>query len=75
MSTKSKQKQKRFDIEAQGRNETKTFGCVPESKVDRFYLFQTFGKKPNFLMCSNFFLAKAKCFYLFQKILNKIKTF
>jgi hypothetical protein len=29
----------------------------------------------NFLMCSNFFLAKAKRYYLIQKILNKTKTF
>ncbi len=29
----------------------------------------------NFLMCSNFFLAKAKRYYLIQKLRNKTKTF
>jgi hypothetical protein len=29
----------------------------------------------NFLMCSNFFFAKAKRFYFFKKIWNKTKTF
>jgi hypothetical protein len=29
----------------------------------------------NFLMCSNFFLAKAKRYYLIQKLGNKTKTF
>jgi hypothetical protein len=29
----------------------------------------------NFLMCSNFFLAKAKCYYLIQKLRNRTKTF
>jgi hypothetical protein len=29
----------------------------------------------NFLMCSNFFLAKAKRYYLIQKLRNRTKTF
>ncbi len=36
MSTKSKRKHKRSDIEAKDRNETKTSWCVQEPKVERF---------------------------------------
>ncbi len=102
MTTKSKWKHKRSDIEAKDRNETKTFWCVPEPKVERFCLFLNLGTKPklfdvfqlsyskcktflfipkileqnqNFVMCSNFFLAKAKLYYLIQKLRNKTKTF
>ena len=32
-------------------------------------------KNQNFLMCSNFYLAKAKRYYLIQKLKNKTKTF
>ncbi len=35
-----KRKQKRSDIEANYRNETKTFWCVPKKEVERFYLVQ-----------------------------------
>jgi hypothetical protein len=45
VSTKSKRKHKRSDIEAKDRNETKTFCCVPEPKVKRFYVFQKFWNK------------------------------
>ncbi len=47
MSTKSKQNHKRSDIEAKDRKKTKTFSCVPEPKVERFYLFQKFWDKTN----------------------------
>jgi hypothetical protein len=45
MSTKSKRKHKCSDIKAKDRNETKTFYCVPEPKVERFYVFQKFRDK------------------------------
>ncbi len=40
MSTIPKRKYKRSDIEANYRNETKTFWCVPKKEVERFYLVQ-----------------------------------
>ena len=57
-----------------------------ETKPKRFDVFQNLkwnvsvyskncGTNQNFLMCSNFFFAKANCFYFFQKFLNKTKTF
>jgi hypothetical protein len=102
MSTKSKRKHKRSDIEAKDRNKTKTFWCVPEPKVERFYLFQkfwdktktfwcvptfilqkqnvsiyskNFGTKPKLFDVFQLFLAKAKRYYVIQKILSKTKTF
>jgi hypothetical protein len=39
-----------------------------ETKPKRFDVFQNL--KWNFLMCSNFFLAKAKLYYIIQKILD-----
>ena len=40
MSTIPTRKQKRSDIEANYRNETKPFWCVPKKQVERFYLVQ-----------------------------------
>jgi hypothetical protein len=64
---------------------SKNFGTKPKL-FDVFQLF--FGKSKtflfipkileqnqNFLLCSNFFLAKAKRYYLIQKFWNKTKTF
>jgi hypothetical protein len=60
MSTKSKRKHKRSDIEAKDRSETKTFLCVPEPKVERFYIPKNLEQNQNFLMWSNFFFSKSK---------------
>ncbi len=57
-----------------------------ETKPKRLDVFQNlkwnvpfysknYGTNQNFLMCSNFFFAKAKHFYFFQKFWNKTKTF
>jgi hypothetical protein len=43
MSTIPKRKYKRSDIEANYRNETKTFWCVPKKENERFYLVQKLG--------------------------------
>jgi hypothetical protein len=40
MSTTPKRNQKRSDIEANYRNETKMFCCVQKNEVERFYLVQ-----------------------------------
>ncbi len=40
MSTIPKRKYKCSDIEANYRNETKTFWCVPKKEVERFFLVQ-----------------------------------
>jgi hypothetical protein len=45
MSTIPKRKYKRSDIEANYRNETKTFGCVPKKEVEHFYLVQKLGNE------------------------------
>jgi hypothetical protein len=59
-----------------------------ETKPKRFDVFQNLKwnvsvyciprfleQNQNFSMCSNFFFAKAKRFYFFQKVWNKTKTF
>ncbi len=38
-------------------------------------IYSNFGTNQNFLICSKFFLATAKHFYIFQKLRNKTKTF
>jgi hypothetical protein len=64
---------------------SKNFGTKPKL-FDVFQLFfcksKTFlfipkilEQNQNFLMSSNFFLAKAKRYYLIQKFWNKTKTF
>ncbi len=65
-------KGKRSDIEAKNQNETKTYWCVPEPEVEHFCLFipKILEQNQNFLMCSNFFFAKAKRYYIIQKILD-----
>ncbi len=102
MSTKSKRKHKRSDIEAKDRNETKTFDVFQNLRWNVSIYSKNFGTKPklfdvfqlffsnsktflfvpkffeqnqNFLMCSNFYLAKAKRYYFIQKLRNKTKTF
>ena len=45
MSTIPKRKYKRSDIEANYRNETKTFWCVPKKEVERFYWVQKLGNE------------------------------
>jgi hypothetical protein len=64
---------------------SKIFGTKPKL-FDVFHLFFSRSKtfifipkileqNQNFLMCSNFFLAKAKRYYLIQKLRNRTKTF
>jgi hypothetical protein len=88
MSTKSKRKHKRSDIEAKDRNKTKTFWCVPEPKVERFYLFQKFWDKTKTFWCVPIFIlqkqnvsiysknfgTKPKLFDVFQLFFSKSKT-
>ncbi len=57
MSTIPKRKQKHSDIEANYRNETKTFWCVPKNEVEHFYLVKNFE-------------SKSKRFDVFQNLLN-----
>ncbi len=45
MSTIPKRKYKRSDIEANYRNKTETFWCVPKKEVERFYLVQNLETK------------------------------
>jgi hypothetical protein len=61
---------------------SKNFGAKPKlfdvffSKRKTFLFIQKFlEQNQNFLMCFNFFLAKAKRFYLIQKLRNNTKTF
>jgi hypothetical protein len=51
MSTIPKRKYKRSDIEANYRNETKTFSCVPKKEVERFYLVQKLGNEIITFLC------------------------
>ncbi len=51
MSTIPKRKYKRSDIEANYRNETKTFWCVPKKEVERFYLVQKLGNEITTFLC------------------------
>jgi hypothetical protein len=44
-------------------------------KQNALFIPKILEQNQNFLMCSNFFLAKAKRYYLIQKMLNKTKTF
>ncbi len=56
MSTIPKRKYKRSDIEANYRNKTKTFWCVPKKEVERFYLVQKPGNRNNnVFMCTRTF--------------------
>ncbi len=75
MSTKSKRKQKRSDIEAKDQNKTKTFWCVSESKVERFSLFQKFGTKPKLFYVFQLFFSKSKTFLFIPKILEQNQNF
>jgi len=102
MSTKSKRKQKRSDIELRIETKPKRFDVFQNLKWNVSIYSKNFGTKPklfdvfhlffsrsktfifipkileqnqNFLMCSNFFLAKAKSYYLIQKLRNRTKTF
>ncbi len=68
VSTKSKRKQKRSDIEAKDGNETKTFWCVPEPKVKRFYLFQKFQNKTKIFDVFQLFFSKSKTLLFNPKI-------
>ncbi len=76
MSTITKRKYKRSDIEAYYRNETKTFWCVPKKEVERFYLVQKLGNEIiTFLFVPEPFKSKSWRFYVVYKLWNKTKTF
>ncbi len=51
MSTIPKRKHKRSDIEANYRNETKTFWCVPKKEIEHFYLVQKLWIKIIMFLC------------------------
>ncbi len=67
MSTKSKQKHKRSDIEAKDQNETKMCWCVPEPKVERFYLFQKFWDKTKTFWCVPTFCLQKQNVSIYSK--------
>ena len=52
MSTIPKLKHKRSDIEANYRNETKTFWCVPKKEVEHFYFVQKLWIKIITFLCA-----------------------
>ncbi len=82
MDSVSKRMHKCFDIEAQDRNETKTFWCVPKKifqKGNVSLFFKNFKTNQHVLLCSRFFKrnvtmysknlkTKQKRFGLFQQI-------
>ncbi len=67
MSTIPKRKHKRSDIEANYRNETKTFWCVPKKEVEHFYLVQ----KLWIFMCSRTFKIEIRTFLCSLEHLNQ----
>ncbi len=65
MSTIPKRKYKRSDIEANYRNEIKTFWCVPKKEIERFYLVQKLGNEIiTFLCVPEPFKSKSVRFYV-----------
>jgi len=58
-------KPKLFDVFQLFFSKSKTFPFIPK----------ILEQNQNFLMCSTFFLAKAKRYYFIQKLRNKPKTF
>ncbi len=76
MSTIPKRKYKRSDIEANYRNETKTFWCVPEKEVERFYLVQKLENEIiTFLCVPEPFKSKSGRYDLFQNFLKQKQNF
>ncbi len=72
----SKLMRKCSDIEAQDRNETKTFWCVPKlfsQKGNVSLYFKNFKTKPKrFVVFQNFLKGR---YYVFQELKNKTKRF
>ncbi len=76
MSTIPKRNQKRSDIGANYRNETKTFWCVPKNEVELFYLVQKLWIELKTFWCGpEPFKSKSGHFYVVCKLGIENKTF
>ncbi len=75
MSTKSKRKHKRSDIEAKDRNETKRFDVFQNLKWNVSIYSKNFGTKPKLFDVFQLLFAKVKRFYLFQKFWKQNQNF
>jgi hypothetical protein len=75
MSTKSKRKQKRSDIEAKDRNKTKTFDVFQNLKWNVSIYSKNFGTKPKLFDVFHLFFSKSKTFLFIPKILEQNQTF